>query len=63
MSRGRKRKVPLEKRAYYTREEACIRFGFSAGQFKRLVEQDETVPVLMNGKRQLFPKEAMQLLV
>jgi hypothetical protein len=60
MPRGRKRKIPLEKRAYYTRAEACIRFGFSATRFKELVAHDETLPMLNNGRNQLFPKDLME---
>lgn len=60
MPKGRKRKIPLEKRAYYTRQEACIRFGFGAIAFKELVDNDENLPVLRNGKTQLFPKDGME---
>jgi hypothetical protein len=55
-TRGLKRILPIEERAYYTRDEVCRRFGLSAKRLKLLIEEDETLPVYMNGRTQLFPK-------
>ena len=54
--RGHKRRLPVEKRAYYTRDEVCMRFGLSAKRLAEAVATDETLPIVRNGRSQLFPK-------
>jgi hypothetical protein len=58
--RGKKKLLPVEQRAYYTREEVCLRFGFSASRLAEIIADDNTLPMLNNGRIQLFPKEGIQ---
>jgi hypothetical protein len=58
--RGRKRMPPIEERAYYTREEVCTRYGLSAKRLAEAIANDEALPMVRNGRNQLFPKAAMQ---
>jgi hypothetical protein len=55
--RGHKRLLPLDQRAYYTREEVCRHFGFSASRLLEIIANDDTLPMLKNGRNQLFPKD------
>ena len=57
--RGHKQLAPIEERAYYTRQEVCDRFGFNAKYLAELIANDKTVPFLLNGRNQLFPKGLM----
>lgn len=59
--RGKKRILPIDDRAYYTRDEVCLRFGLSGPRLKLLIEEDETLPVYMNGRTQLFPKMQIEM--
>jgi hypothetical protein len=57
--RGRKRIIPVEQRAFYTRAEACIRYGFSAGRLEEAIANDASLPMVLNGRIQMFPKGLM----
>ena len=59
-NRNRKRMTPVEQRAYYTRQEVCIRFGFSDKRLAEAIANDEALPMIKNGRNQLFPKMAFQ---
>ena len=49
----------VDNRAFYTRKEVTQRFGISDKRLARLVENDPTLPVIFNGKYQIFPKSPM----
>lgn len=61
MKRTLTHRVIAVDRAYYTRAEVCRRYGFSAKRLKELIESDETLPMMTNGRNQLFPKAAMDM--
>jgi hypothetical protein len=46
-------------RAFYARKEVTQRFGLSDKRLAALVENDSTLPVIFNGKFQIFPKNVM----
>jgi hypothetical protein len=52
--------APVEDRAYFTREEVCARFGFSDKRLAEAIANDATLPMVLNGRNQLFPKVAIQ---
>jgi hypothetical protein len=52
--------LPLEERAYYTRAEVCARYGISDKRLAEAIANDETLPLVRNGRNQLFPKVAME---
>lgn len=58
--RGRKRMPSIESRAYYTRREVCLRFGFSDKRLAEAVASDVSLPMMLNGRNQLFPKTAFE---
>jgi hypothetical protein len=58
--RGPKRVPPIEDRAYYTRTEVCARYGISDKRLAERLANDKTLPMVLNGRNQLFPKAAMQ---
>ncbi len=58
--RGKRRIAPLEERAYFTRAEACKLYGFSAKRLAGAITNDPALPVIWNGRNQLFPKVAFQ---
>ena len=57
--RGCKRIIPVQQRAYYTTAEACSRYGFSVGRLAEAIANDETLPMIRNGRIQMFPKDLM----
>ena len=50
----------VEERAYYTRAEVCTRYGFSDKRLAEAIAHDEALPMIRNGRNQLFPKVAFQ---
>jgi hypothetical protein len=58
--RGCRRIAPLEERAYYTRAEACKIFGFSDKRLAEAIRNDPALPMILNGRNQIFPKVAFQ---
>ena len=50
----------VEERAYYTRQEVCTRYGFSDKRLAEVIANDEALPMIKNGRNQLFPKAAFQ---
>jgi len=58
--RSHKRLAPVEHRAYYTRREVCARYGLSDKRLAEAIATDKTLPMVLNGRNQLFPKVAMQ---
>jgi hypothetical protein len=58
--RGQRRIAPLEHRAYYTRPEVCSKFGLSDKRLAEAIENDPSLPILRNGRNQIFPKAAFQ---
>jgi hypothetical protein len=56
--RGSRRIAPLEDRAFYTRAETIARYGFSDKRLAELTANDPTLPVIWNGRYQIFPKLA-----
>ncbi len=59
-ARGPRRIPPIEDRAYYMRAEVCELFGFSATRLAEVVANDHSLPMVRNGRNQLFPKAAFQ---
>ena len=51
----------VDNRAYYTRKEITQRFGISDKRLALLVDNDSTLPVIFNGKYQIFPKGPMDV--
>jgi hypothetical protein len=56
--RGQRRIATLKDRAFYLRREVCAIFGFSDKRLAELVTADENLPVIKNGRYQIFPKTA-----
>jgi hypothetical protein len=54
--RGKSRIAPLEMRAYYTRAEMCAAFGLSSKRLQEAIKNDPNLPMVRNGRNQLFPK-------
>lgn len=55
-----RRQTPIEDRAFYTRREFSIRFGIGDKYLNWLIEHDDTVPMILVGRNQLFPKAASE---
>jgi hypothetical protein len=51
--------APIEQRVFFTRREVCARYGLSAKRLAKAIETDDTLPMVRNGRNQLFPKDAM----
>jgi hypothetical protein len=58
--RGQRRVAPLEHRAYYTRPEVCSKFGLSDKRLAEAIDNDASLPMLRNGRNQIFPKAAFE---
>ena len=59
-TRGPRRIASFADRAYYRRREICERFGLSDKRLAELVESDPDLPMIRNGRNQLFPKLAFE---
>jgi hypothetical protein len=52
--------APLKERAYFTRAEVCRLYGLSDKRLAEAVNSDQSLPVIRNGRSQIFPKSAFQ---
>ena len=51
--------MPIMERVYYTRKEACARYGLSSKRLAEAIANDKTLPLIFNGRDQHFPKDLM----
>jgi hypothetical protein len=56
--RGGRRIAPLELREFFTRAEICTRYGMSDKRLAEAIAKDKDLPVIFNGRYQIFPKQA-----
>ena len=56
--RGHRRIAALADRAFYLRREVCAIFGLSDKRLAELIDTDKDLPMIKNGRYQIFPKRA-----
>jgi hypothetical protein len=56
--RSQRRIAAVEDRAYFTRREVSLRYGMSDKRLAEAMKKDPKLPVIKNGRYQIFPKAA-----